>query len=111
MRNVIGPILLLVFVTQYSLAETPADSYVPNHQIDRLQLSDEQADLVKQILSVKREKQKNLMRDIRPRMEAINKETREQLAAILSEDQLARYDETRKYKGNRRKEWRTQHIR
>ena len=110
MRNVIGLLLLLIFGMQYSLAAPLVDNCVTYTRIDDMQLTDKQAGLVKQILCERREKQRNLMRETRPKIDAINNEAREQLAAILNADQLSRYDEIRKDRRKKGKEWRTRHF-
>ena len=91
-------ILLLVSATQ---ADHPAHGkHAGKHKdrvISKLQLTDDQRQFVADILKEQWEKGREIMQpafeQVRPQMEALQEETRQRLAGILTEEQLQKYDE------------------
>ena len=73
--------------------------------ISKLELTEEQkqpvADIMKEQWKKGREIKQTAFEQIRPQMEALHEETREQLGEILTEEQLQRYDDL----GRKRHEW------
>ena len=65
--------------------------------ISKLELAEEQQQPVAEILKEQwkkgREIKRSAFEQIRPQMEALHEETREQLGEILTEEQLRKYDE------------------
>ena len=65
--------------------------------ISKLELTEEQKQPVIDILKEQRQKRKEILRpdpeQVKQKMQALRKETRELLAAVLTEEQLQKYDE------------------
>ena len=109
MKRLLGVFLLALTVTQPAPAEDSGYDCHRDRIFKELQLSEDQAGTVKQIMKEKREKQMVIMEETRPKMEALYNETREQLAAVLDDEQLSKFDEIEETKHNKRKEWRSRH--
>ena len=64
--------------------------------LSKLDLAEDQKQPVAEILKEQRQKRKEIMKpefeQIKPQMEALHKETRQRLAAVLTEEQLQKYD-------------------
>ena len=73
--------------------------------VEKLQLTDEQKQPVIDIITQQRKKARELRRaayeQMKPRRQALREETRTQIAAILDENQLQKYDEM----SEKRKKW------
>ena len=84
---------------------------------DELDLSEEQSRQVKAILKESHEKRRAVWEEqrkiIKPKMQAIKQETRDNLATVLSEEQLEEYDEMKaewkKKRQERREKYKERH--
>jgi Spy/CpxP family protein refolding chaperone len=104
MKKLILPLMVisLAFASSYALSK---DRDCHRHHggkhieyiTDELDLSDEQSKQVKAILKESHEKRRAVWEEqrkiIKPKMQAIQEETRDKLATVLSEEQIKEYDE------------------
>ncbi len=67
----------------------------------RLKLSAEQREKVSAILKARQERMRSLMDKVRPQIEAEGKAMREQIQALLSEEQMAQFNEVFRRRGMR----------
>lgn len=100
MKKLTAIILGSLLASSMALADQPAGAkHGGKHKdrfISKLELNEEQkqpvADILKEQWRKKREIKQAAMEQVRPQMEALNEETRQLLAGILTEDQLQKFD-------------------
>jgi hypothetical protein len=109
MKTFISILLFSTILIQPVLAEMSGNDCQKGRLFEQLQLNDDQVDAVKQIMRDKREKRRAIMEDVRPQMEALRFETKEQLATVLNEKQLLKFDEMTEKRRNKREQWRTRY--
>ena len=103
MKKLTAIILGSLLVSSMAFAGHPAgDKHGGKHKdrlISKLELTEEQeqpvADILKEQRKKKREIKRAAMEQVRPQMEAVHGETRQRLAAILTDEQLQKYDDMR----------------
>ena len=101
MNKLSAIILGSLLASSMALADHPAGGkHKGKHKdrlISKLELTEEQkqpvADILKEQWKKGREIRHSAFEQIRPQMEALNEETRQRLADVLSEEQLQKYDE------------------
>lgn len=110
MRSLLAPVLLLNLAL---LSPAPASAHGTmklDRMTEELQLSEEQAQAVKQIMEERQEAFRALhqtegdWKDKRARMEALRAQTREKLASVLNADQMQRMEAMMERRGDRRDE-------
>jgi Spy/CpxP family protein refolding chaperone len=104
MKTFITIFLSGLFLMQPALAEMADKDCYKDRFIKDMQLNDDQVDAVKQIMKGKREKRRAIMDEMRPKIDALHNETREQLATVLNEEQLSKFDELLEKKRKKREE-------
>ena len=100
MKKLTAIILGSLLASSMALADHPAGGkHGGKHKdrfISKLELTEEQKQPVAEILKEQWKKRKEIkqaaMEQVKPQMEALNEETRQRLAEILSEEQLQKYD-------------------
>ena len=109
MKKLTAIILGSLLVSSMALADHPAGGkHGGKHKdrfISKLELTEEQKQPVAEILKEQWKKRKEIkqaaMEQVKPQMEALNEETRQRLAEILSEEQLQKYDKMSSKRGER----------
>lgn len=125
MKKLILPLLVipLAFASTYALSkDRDCHRYGGKHKhmeyiTDELDLSSEQSEQVKAILKEAKEKHRAVWKAqreaMKPQMQAIQAETRDKLATVLSEEQLKEYDEMKaewkKKREERREKYKKRH--
>lgn len=69
----------------------------------RLELNNEQLDQVRTIVESSQERMRELMDDVRPKFEAESQSMREQIEALLTEEQMAKFDRVFEHSGRPRR--------
>jgi Spy/CpxP family protein refolding chaperone len=110
MKTLISIFLFGMILSQPALADMSDKDCQKGRLIEQLQLNDDQAGAVKQIMKEKREKRRAIMEDSRPQLEALRNETKEQLAAVLNDEQLLKFDEITEKRRNKREQRRSQYL-
>ncbi|MCS1408160.1 MAG: hypothetical protein M2R45_01330 [Verrucomicrobia subdivision 3 bacterium] len=67
----------------------------------RLDLTDEQREQVNTILQASQDRMRSLMHEVKPQLEAESKTMREQIEALLSEEQMEKFDKVFRHRGMR----------
>lgn len=115
-------VIPLAFASTYALSKDRDCHRYGKHKhmeyiTDELDLSDEQSKQVKAILKESHEKRRAVWEEqrkiIKPKMQAIQEETRDKLATVLSEEQIKEYDEMKaewkKKREERREKYKERH--
>jgi Spy/CpxP family protein refolding chaperone len=110
MKTLISIFLFGMILSQPALAEMSNKDCQKERLFEQLQLNDDQVGAVKQIMKEKREKHRAIMEDARPQLEALHIETKEQLATVLNDEQLLKFDEMAEKRRNKREQWRSRHF-
>jgi len=92
-----GAVSEYLYSTRVSAARRPARPPGPQAIVDQmaqdLKLDAAQKEQIKTIIGESREKYHRLSQQFRPNYDAIRQETRQQIRAVLREDQLTRFEE------------------
>ena len=110
MKVLISIFLFGMILSQPALAEMPNKDCQKERLFEQLQLNDVQVSAVKEIMKEKREKHRVIMEDARPQLDALHNETKEQLATVLNDEQLLKFDEMTEKRRNKREQWRSRHF-
>lgn len=100
MNKLIPIVLSSLLLAPMALADHPAGGKRggkhKNMLISQLELTEEQKQPVAEILKEQRKKSREIMEpafeQVKPQMEALQQETRQRLASVLTEEQLQKYD-------------------
>lgn len=74
---------------------------IMQRMVSRLELSDEQQEKVSVILRARQEQMRSLMDEVRPQIKAAEKDMREKIESLLSEEQRAKFEEVFTRRGMR----------
>ena len=110
MKALFSIFLFGMILSQPALAEVSNKDCQKERLFEQLQLNDDQVGAVKQIMKEKREKRRSIMEDARPQLEALHNETKEQLATVLNDEQLLKFDEMTEKRRNKREQRRSRYF-
>jgi Spy/CpxP family protein refolding chaperone len=106
MKPLVTLAILAAVLSQPVLAEGQRPGPRADRMQEELQLSEEQAVKVREIMNEQHEKRRALHEGTRTKMDALHEETRAKLGKVLDEDQMNRFDEMQQQrrgkKGERR---------
>ena len=102
-------VLFILFVSQQSVLAFPgADCNRRGHMAEKLDLTEEQSGAFKKIMAGQKNKRQELFTEqreqMKQRLETLHEDTRKQLSTVLTDKQLATFDELRNKKMEKIKE-------